>query len=468
MQRAGYRTTLHIYLIFLFSLLGTILAAAVLFFLLITVRGPDGAAMRTDRPQALTEEFQQQLLFIDGQPRVSQAGVELLRDYRIGLQVLDRTGREVLCYRKPESAPAAYSDAALLQLSQTGRLTEDDGTAFVGTASHEGTEYTYLLYFPLSIAKVTMYLNGARFTGGKALLLALAAVLFCAVLLSGAVYGFWTAGTIKRLTASVQEIAFRRYLAQPPTGAFRELTESLNALDAEIRASDRARTQTERTREEWIANITHDLKTPLSPIKGYAELMREDRATPEQIRRYAAVTLKSAAYMEALIDDLKLTYQLQNDMLPVDRQERDIVRFLKELAIDILNDPAYEGRVIRFSSDAERLMVPFDQTLLTRAFRNLIINAFVHGTADTEVELHVAASRITVADNGPGMNEAETERLFDRYYRGADTGQKPEGTGLGLAISKSIIELHGGVLAVSSVPGAGTIFQIDFPLVKVN
>ena len=110
---------------------------------------------------------------------------------------------------------------------------------------------------------------------------------------------------------------------------------------------------------------------------------------------------------------------------------------------------------------------PFDPTLFERAFRNLVINAFVHGNEDTEVTLRVWDSdgelRIEVADNGAGMGPEACEHLFDRYYRGADTGQKTEGTGLGLAIAKGMIELHGGTISVASAHGAGSVFRIVFP-----
>ena len=71
--------------------------------------------------------------------------------------------------------------------------------------------------------------------------------------------------------------------------------------------------------------------------------------------------------------------------------------------------------------------------------------------------------QILVSDNGKGMTAEEMEHLFDRYYRGTNTEQETEGTGLGLAIAKNIVELHGGLIAVSSIPGIGTTFQIDFP-----
>lgn len=323
----------------------------------------------------------------------------------------------------------------------------------------------------------------------------IAAVLLVLISFFAILYGFRLTRTVKQLVISVDEIAGRCYLPVRSTGAFRDLGESLNRLDAELREGDQLRRDTDRMREEWITNITHDLKTPLSPIRGYAELLLEN-GVPEEgsCRQYAAVMLKNTAYMETLIDDLKLTYQLDNRMLPIHRSRQDIVRFLKELAIDILNTPEYENHTIHFQSDDAPILFSFDRTLLTRAFRNLIINAFVHGNENTEVTILAAVTdsvlQIAVADNGRGIPPEDAAHLFDRYYRGQDTGRKPEGTGLGLAIVKGIVELHGGSISVFSLqhqasrllygsPGAKpvllnipadsrTLFQIDFPLIKVN
>lgn len=468
MKRSGYRTVFHIYLIFFLSLLGTLLLASVLFYQTISIRTPNGASERSDWPKSFAEEFHSQIIFPGGAPQVKQAGMALLQDYEVGLQILNASGHEVLSYQKPEQAPTAYSSAELLQLLQTGKLEDSDTTIFAGTTSNAGERYVYLLYFPVNISKVTMYVNGEQFSGGKAILLPILSALFLLVLVLGVLYGLFTTRSMKRLTAAVHEIAARSYLPTQDHGVFQDLYDSLNGLDAEIRASDQLRAQTETMREEWIANITHDLKTPLSAIKGYAEILQETGGDDrEQCSRYAGIMLKNACYMETLIDDLKLTYQLENGMLPIHREEQNIVRFLKELAITILNTPEYETRTIHFESMEEAIPFPFDQTLLTRAFRNLVINSFVHGDDHTEVTLRITASsstlQVVVADNGPGMSPEVAEHLFDRYYRGTDTGQKPEGTGLGLAIAKGVVELHGGRITVASIPDVGTTFHIEFP-----
>ena len=469
MKKSGYRTIFHIYLIFFLSLLGAMIAVIGIFYLLVSVQAPDGSTIRSDWPKAFTEDFREQIIFIDDKPQVKQAGIELLQENGLGLQILDQSGYEKFSYQKPKQADNTYTNIELLQLYQTGQLENSESTSFIGIVTYDGNDYAYILNFPARISKVTMYLNGERFAGGKTIVIFIAGILFAVVLVSGVIYGFWTTRTMSRLTASIREIAARSYLPIQIRGAFRDIYDSLNILDIEIKASDRLREQTEKMREEWIANITHDLKTPLSPMKGYAEVLQESGTkTEEQCVRYARVILKNVSYMETLIDDLKLTYQLDHGMLPLKRQEQNFVRFLKELVIDILNSPEYERRTIRFEAAGETVLFSFDKTFLMRAFQNLIINAFVHGDENTEIFLQISVSnttlQIVVSDNGKGMTEEETGSLFQRYYRGTDTGHKPEGTGLGLAIAKNIIELHGGTISVSSTPGIGTAFQIQFPI----
>lgn len=469
MKKSGYRTIFHIYLIFFLSLLGVIIATIGIFYLLITVQTQDGSTIRSDWPKAFTEDFKEQIVFIDDKPQVKQTGIELLQKNGIGIQILDHFGYELSSYQKPKYAEDTYSNTELIHLYQTGQLENGKRASFIGAVKYNGNDYTYILHFPMKISVVTMYLNGERFAGGKTIIILIVGILFMVVLVLGFIYGFWTSRIMNHLTASIKEIATRSYLPIQANGAFRDIYDSLNTLNTEIKASDRLQEQTEKMREEWIANITHDLKTPLSPIKGYAEILQERGIkTEEQCQRYARVMLKNVAYMETLIEDLKLTYQLENGMIPLKRVEQNFIRFLKEMVIDILNHPEYESRRIHFEATEKTVLFSFDQRFLTRVFHNLIINAFVHGDENTEIALQISVSdtilQIIVSDNGKGMTPEETTSLFQRYYRGTNTEHTPEGTGLGLTIAKSIVELHGGTISVSSIKGIGTSFQIQFSI----
>lgn len=359
MKKSGYRTIFHIFLIFFTSMLGTMIAAIGLFYLLVTVQTPGGSTIKSDWPKSFTEDFRDQIIFIDDKVQVKQTGIELLQKNNIGLQILDNAGCEIFSYQKPKQADDTYSNTELLHLYKTGQLEGSETTSFIGIVTYKGNDYAYILHFPVKISMITMYLNAERFTGGKAIIIFIVGILFMVVLVLGIIYGFWITRIISRITVSIREIATRSYLPIQAYGTFKDIYDSLNILDAEIKESDRLRKQTEKMRKEWIANITHDLKAPLSPIKGYAEILQEQGSiTEEQCQRYVQVMLKNISYMESLIDDLKLTYQLENGIIPLKRQEQNLIRFLKELVIDILNNPEYEHRTIHFEASEESIFFP--------------------------------------------------------------------------------------------------------------
>ena len=211
------------------------------------------------------------------------------------------------------------------------------------------------------------------------------------------------------------------------------------------------------------------MKTPLSPVKGYAELLADGTdVDTKTAQEYGTIILKNVDYAEKLMNDLKLTYQLESGAFPFRPQPVRLVRYLKELVIDIANDPAFSDRSIEFAYDLPEFTVSIDPDLFHRAISNLVINALVHNPPTTKVIVSVLKENqdifISVRDNGIGISEAEQAELFNRYYRGTNTKEKTEGSGLGLAIAKQIIVLHGGEIAVKSKIGEGTEFSIRLPV----
>lgn len=132
-------------------------------------------------------------------------------------------------------------------------------------------------------------------------------------MVSGIAYGYWVTKCISNITSAVSDISKRSYLPVNIKGVFADIYNSLNILNEEIHKSDEIQNKTDIMREEWISNITHDLKTPLSPIKGYAELLTDSSTnySPEKVYKYASIMLKNIEYTNTLINDLKLTYQLK-------------------------------------------------------------------------------------------------------------------------------------------------------------
>lgn len=205
---------------------------------------------------------------------------------------------------------------------------------------------------------------------------------------------------------------------------FSEIYGALNQTDCEIRRADQANEETERTRREWIANITHDLKTPLSPIKGYAEILADSSDKDKQtIQEYGSIIQKNVNHTENLINDLKLTYQLDSGSIPYNPQRVRITRCVKEWVIDIINDPAFSDRDIAFESNVPELYADIDSTLFRLAVTNLILNALTHNPAETKVSITLDTDKngntlLSIRDNGKGLGESEQSRLLSDITEG--------------------------------------------------
>ncbi|MBY2478348.1 HAMP domain-containing histidine kinase [Clostridioides difficile] len=465
MHKPSYKIMLRSYLIFFIIFLCLIFTVIGIFLSLITIQQPNGKYVRSDWAKKFTEDFNEEVVFIDNKPRIKQSGLEKLQENKLWLQILDSNGNIIYGFSEPKDHKNYYSNSELLALANQNN--SSDGTVYFNTITNNKNDFIYIIHFPLNISKVNMFFDGTKFIGGKSIIFSIIGIIFLMILVFGIAYSYWVTKCISNITASVSDIAKRSYFPIKIKGVFADVYDSLNLLNEEIHKSDEIQKKTDIMREEWISNITHDLKTPLSPIKGYAELLTDSSIThsSEKINKYASIMLKNIEYTNKLISDLKLTYQLQNGILPLNKKNGDLVRFLKELSIDILNYPKYESNIIEFKNDIDIIDFSFDYTLLRRAFSNLIINSFTYGNKDTKVVVHIALDKkieITISDNGKGMTREEVLNLFNRYYRGTNTKQRIEGTGLGLAITKQIIEIHGGNISVESELGLGSSFHICF------
>ena len=437
-----------------------------LFYILFSIPEPEGLSLAT-WPNRFTDNFSIWMKNDEGTLQIEDIGLERLDEYDLWLQVIDETGQEVFSHNKPENFPAKYTASELMAFSTSDY--EDGNTVFVSSFEEDGQTWNYLIGFPYDVGKYMLYYNGEVVGRLKPVFtLSLFGVIFAGSALF-LIYGIWLTRQTGKIAKGIGNISRRVYKTIPEKGTFGSVYMALNKMNEEIRHSDQIKEETDRVRREWITNITHDLKTPLSPVKGYAELLADGTdVDTKTAQEYGAIILKNVDYAEKLMNDLKLTYQLESGAFPFRPQPVRLVRYLKELVIDIANDPAFSDRSIEFAYDLPEFTVSIDPDLFHRAISNLVINALVHNPPTTKVIVSVLKENqniyISVRDNGIGISETEQAELFTRYYRGTNTKEKTEGSGLGLAIAKQIIVLHGGEIAVKSKIGEGTEFSIRLPV----
>lgn len=437
-----------------------------LFYYAFSIPEPEGLSLAA-WPNRFTENFSTWIQNEDGTITIEDTGLERLDEYGLWLQVVDESGQEIFSHNKPSDYPSNYLASELVELAASGY--ENGNTVFVSSYEDSGHTWNYIVGFPYAIGKYMLYYNGETVSRLSPMFRMVILILIFVGSSLFLIYGFWLTRQMGKISRGIGAVSLRTYQKLPEKGIFNGIYAALNRMDAEIRQSDQLKKETEHARQEWIANITHDLKTPLSPIKGYAELLARGTANDSQtVQEYGSIILKNVDYVEKLINGLKLTYQLESGALPFHPEQVRLVRYLKELVIDIVNDPAFSNRNIEFECDLPEITAIIDPALFHRAVCNLVVNALVHNPPDTTVTVSVSEDKerdifISVRDNGAGISEEEQAKLFTRYYRGTNTKEKSEGSGLGLAIAKQIIALHGGDIAVKSKLGDGTEFSIQIP-----
>lgn len=252
---------------------------------------------------------------------------------------------------------------------------------------------------------------------------------------------------------------------------YKELITTLTQLTETLEQNKQARIQASKVRDEWISGLSHDLKTPLASIGGYAEMLQSDQYSwsESEVRTFSATIAEKAQYMKQLLEDLTLTYQLRSDAFPIAKENVEINEQIRRTVIHYVNGPAGQQYQFVFQPYEGSVIAAVDPKWFQRIMENLLENALKYNPPETTVTVSIRKLdqhllMIMIEDDGVGMDNETLNRLFERYYRGTNTSSSNNGTGLGMAITKKLIELHGGSIKVKSELGKGTYIRILLPL----
>ncbi|WP_124728264.1 sensor histidine kinase [Staphylospora marina] len=431
----------------------------------------------------LLREIRRQSRWQDGRLTVPEPLLDRVEKSGGWLQVLDENGQELFSHLRPSGERVFHSPGSFIERYR-------HGTSFIhGVEEKDGKRMVFLLgnNARMQTEPGQSVLADYRFNQLQEFVLRIFPVILLVVILAvallfGRSMGFPVLHMMDWLTALsngvYREPVNRKGAARsrnPRTGKlrrpyrmFREVFAALQRLTDTLRENAERRRKLEETREEWLAGISHDLKTPLSSVKGYAALLAEESYEwdPAEMRRHARVILDKASHMEKLIEDLNLTFRLKNDALPLDMKETDTVELVRRAVVSLANHPRASEFDIRFEAPDEPVPFSVDSRWFLRMLDNLLTNALLHNPPGTVIRVSVSAGNggtplIVIEDNGRGMDRETVSRLFDRYFRGTSTADR-EGTGLGMAIARSLARAHGGDIQVDSEPGRGTRLTIRF------
>nr|WP_179825245.1 ATP-binding protein [Nocardiopsis aegyptia] len=223
----------------------------------------------------------------------------------------------------------------------------------------------------------------------------------------------------------------------------------------------------EAVRRDFVANISHELKTPVGALSLLAETVQDASDDPEAVRRFTDRMQTEASRLTAVIQDLITLSRIQGAEPMAEPTRVDLGPVVEE-ALDSVRMPADAKGIELVGSGAEGVTVLGDEGLLGTALRNLVANAVAYSPKNTRVAVSVGVSRtsvdISVADQGIGIPQQDLERIFERFYRvDAARSRATGGTGLGLAIVKHIMTHHRGEVNVWSKEGSGSTFTLRLP-----
>lgn len=295
------------------------------------------------------------------------------------------------------------------------------------------------------------------FSGAMALLLSLVV----AFLVSG-----WIANPLQGIVGAAREMpsAEIRPVAARGPHEVRELTRAFNSMAARVQA-------TQRSQREFVANVSHEMKTPLTSIQGFAQALLDGTAHTDEARQKAAQVIHSeAGRMHRMVVDLLDLAKLDAGTADLNMAPVDVSGLLNSMAEKFTPQSERAGVtvVVEIESNLPPLLADGDR--LAQVFTNLVDNALKFTPQGGRVSMRAfhepGAIRITVSDTGAGISKDELPRVFERFYR-ADPARKgggSHGAGLGLAIAHEIVAAHGGRISVRSETGTGATMEVILPL----
>lgn len=276
------------------------------------------------------------------------------------------------------------------------------------------------------------------------------------------IFGKWTASRLttplRSIADGIQDIARGQYNKRLKFKASYELAQiqdDFNAMAEQLERTEKEKQHLEENKQRMLVDLSHDLKTPITTIRGYIEAMELGLINDEERRqRILRIISDKAELVSELIDDIFELSRLDSPNYPFDFQIADIAEFTREIAAEYYEVFAEKKFMFQFEIPKGEVIFPFNYTWLYRAVTNILLNALQYNSPGTTVRLKLLTTEkgieIHIQDDGIGIPLAIKENIFDAFVRGDQSRKSDGGTGLGLAIAKQVIEKHGGNIKLTT------------------
>ena len=369
---------------------------------------------------------------------------------RIWAMLLDASGRCVWEVSLPEEIPTQYTIQDVAVFSK-GYLQDypvfvrntDNGLLVLGYPKDSFMKLTGN-YFPIRAIRIfPLFITG---------------ILAIDIVLLFLVYYFSKrkiSQNTEPIMASIKTLSTGKPVDLSIGGELSEIADSVNQASRVLSRQNQARAN-------WISGVSHDIRTPLSMIMGYAQRIAGDHGASGNIQQEAEIIRTQSAKIKGLVQDLNLVSQLEYEMQPLHKELVRLSKLLRSYAADLLNAGIGEkySVEVEISPEAETAVIDCDARLLSRAIGNLVLNSINHNPQGCDIFLSLVCSvedvSITVADNGVGMSAEKLRELEEKpHYMESIDERLDLRHGLGLLLVRQIVEAHGGTMKIESAPQSG-------------
>jgi len=265
---------------------------------------------------------------------------------------------------------------------------------------------------------------------------------------------------IKELADATKQVAAGDFSVRLRRGKSRELeliTDSFNEMVKELE-------NIETLRSDFVSNISHEFKTPITSIRGFARQLKKETLTEEQRAEYLDIILSESERLSRLSSNVLLLSRLESTEKSFERTEYSLDEQMRRTVL--LLEPQLQKKALETNIALEAVRITTCEEMLSHLWINLLENAIkfspVGGTIEITLKTTGEAVVVDVRDVGIGMDDDDIKRIFDKFYQG-DRSRATEGTGLGLSLVKRILELENGTIDVVSEQGTGTCFTVTLP-----
>lgn len=266
---------------------------------------------------------------------------------------------------------------------------------------------------------------------------------------------------IEQINEATKKVALGEYDIELETkreDEIGELTNNFNKMTRGLKS-------TENLQKEFINNVSHEIKTPVSSIEGFAKFLKDKDLTDEEREEYANIIIEEAKRLENLTGKILKLSKLNNQEIITNKQEIEVAEQIRK-AISLL-EPKWSKKDIKINVSLEEKIFLGDEDLIFQVWVNIIDNAIKFSNEGESIDIKVYEKdgniNVEIKDHGIGMKEEELEKVYDRFYQ-IDRSHSKEGSGLGLAIVKRIVELSEGKIEIKSKENKGTTVIVKLPV----